>query len=137
MDTFTTKNSMHVHLAEHTLLIDAPTIISGPTRRPTYVIIWSTTNRNFSFSNTAGKLLFEGHAAWVATDVERQLKIIDSNIFSLNTTHPFAKKNRFGADSRSFSIPTQQHGAAIQICTEQPISLGLFMYKSLNNYFFN
>ena len=34
-------------------------------------------------------------------------------------------------------MPAQQQGAAIQICTEQPISLGLFMYKSLNNYFFN
>jgi AraC-like DNA-binding protein len=66
------------------LLIDAPTVISGTTRRPTCVLIWSTTDRNFSFSNTAGKLIYEGKAAIVAPDVERQLKTINSNIFSLN-----------------------------------------------------
>lgn len=84
MDTLTSNNPMHVHLADHMLLIDAETVISGPTRRPTYVLIWSTTDRTFSFSTASGKLLFEGKAALVAPDVERQLKTVDSNIFSLN-----------------------------------------------------
>lgn len=84
MDIFNTQHSMRVHLAEHMLLIDAQTGNSGPTRRPACVLIWASTDRVFTFSNAHGNLLFEGHAALVAPDVERRLKTIDSNIFSLN-----------------------------------------------------
>lgn len=85
------QNSMQLHLADHMLLINAPTVISGPTRRPAYVLIWSTTDRLFTLSDATGKLLFEGQAALVAPNVERQLKTIDSNIFSLNIEpgHPY------------------------------------------------
>lgn len=84
MDIFNTQNPIRVHLAEHMLLIDAQTVNSGPTRRPACVLIWSSTDCVFTFSDAHGNLLFEGHAALVAPDVERRLKTIDSNIFSLN-----------------------------------------------------
>ncbi|KXO80016.1 hypothetical protein AYL20_03995 [Acinetobacter venetianus] len=85
------QNSMQLYLADHMLLIHAPTVISGPTRRPAYVLFWSTTDHLFTFSDATGKLLFEGKAALVAPNVERQLKTIDSNIFSLNIEpgHPY------------------------------------------------
>ncbi|WOE33953.1 helix-turn-helix transcriptional regulator [Acinetobacter baumannii] len=86
-----THNSMQLYIAEHMLLINAPSVISGPTTRPTYVLIWSTTDRHFTLTDEAGKLLFEGKAALIAPNVKRQLKTIDSNIFSLNIEpgHPY------------------------------------------------
>lgn len=75
---------MRAHLTDHMVLANAQTAESGPTRRPAVVLIWSTTDQNFTFSDSKGRLLFEGKAALVAPDVVRRLRTVDSNMFSLN-----------------------------------------------------
>ncbi|WP_369640836.1 helix-turn-helix domain-containing protein [Variovorax sp. V77] len=76
--------STQVHLCKHMLAIDTPTVVSGPTRRPTAVILWASNGRPLKMRDTRSGAIWEGKAAVVAPHFLRAMQAEDCGLLSLN-----------------------------------------------------
>ena len=82
---------MQLHLSQHLLAIDAATVLTGATRRPTAVILWTANGRPFRLTDGAGEQSWECRAAIVAPQFARSLQAVDCDVLSLNFEpgHPY------------------------------------------------
>lgn len=82
---------MVAHLSKHTLCISAPTVESGPTRRPTAALLWSTSGKPFRLSHLEGRKDWVGCAALVAPQYVRSTQATECGLISLNFEpgHPY------------------------------------------------
>lgn len=75
---------MVVHLRQHALSICAPTVLSGPTKRPAAVLIWSTTGKPFKLTDLPGGQQWVGQAALLAPQLVRSTHARECGVISLN-----------------------------------------------------
>lgn len=75
---------MRVQLGDHLLAIDAPTVTSGPTRRPAAVVAWSASDKTFALVDGKGRSFWRGRAALIPPNFSRGLRAIDCDLISLS-----------------------------------------------------
>lgn len=87
----TPSRAIQAHLTPHLLAIDAETVLTGPTRRPAAVVIWSANGRPLRLFDAARGRSWEGRAAIVAPHFVRSIDAVDCDVLSLNFEpgHPY------------------------------------------------
>lgn len=85
------SQNLHVQLTSQVLAISAPTVHSGPTSRPSVVVIWSANGRPFVIQGASGSPDWSGDAAIIAPHFVRGLQAQDCHILSINfePNHPW------------------------------------------------
>lgn len=82
--------NLNVQLTSQVLAISAPTVHSGPTSRPSVVVIWSANGKPFVVRGASGTACWSGEAAIIAPHFVRALSAQDCHILSVNfePNHP-------------------------------------------------
>ena len=77
--------AMTVHLTQHLLAIDAPSVCMGATKRPAAVLLWAANGRPIVVGGERGRVRWTGQAALIAPHFDRDLLLADdSALISLN-----------------------------------------------------
>lgn len=121
---------MRVQLGDHLLAIDAPTVTSGPTRRPAAVVAWSANDKAFALIDGKGRAFWRGRAVLIPANFSRGLRAIDCDLISLSLEpgHPLHRglARMAGDRVRTLSVETvAPYSTDLQLSIQEAASTDL------------